>query len=294
MNIIQFSSPLKSIILIVILFALFSCNNNGSQSPEPTMINVGVLPDQSENILKNKYHDLLEYLSKETGLDFTLVIPKSYSDLVKMFNEGRIDLGYFGGVSFAQTHLESKSEPLVFRNKDLKFTSSFIAKAKNGSNGIRDFKNRAFVFGSKLSTSGHIMPRYFLGLEKISPETFFSKVDYSGKHDLTIQLILSGDFDLGAVNTLVIKEMIKDGRLKKGDIHVVWETPPYSDYVWTVQEKMSTVIKSKIRDAFLSLSKDKPNQKIILETLDGDHFVPAGIHDFSFIIEITKNMNLKG
>jgi phosphonate transport system substrate-binding protein len=290
MNIIQLSSPLKSIILIVILSTLFSCSNNGPKSQESTTINVGVLPDQNKDILKKKYHDLLKYLEKETGLDFILIVPESYAELIKLFNQGEIDLGYFGGVSFVQVYLESKSEPLVFRDKDIKFTSSFITKSINSSNGIRDFKNKSLLFGSKSSTSGHIMPRYFMDIEKIIPETFFSKVEYSGRHDLTIQLILSGGFDIGVVNSLIIKEMIADGRIEEEDVSVIWETPTYSDYVWATQEKMDSMVKVKIRNAFLSLSKDDPIQRSILDKLDGDHFIPAGVHDFSAIIKIFKEM----
>jgi phosphonate transport system substrate-binding protein len=290
MKTIQSSAIFKIVALFAVLSIAFSCSNNNSEK-SLTTINVGVLPDQKKEILVQKYQALLEYLHEETGLAFKLVIPKNYSELVSLFEEKRVDLGFFGGVTFAISHQSSEAIPLVLRGKDLKFTSSFITRVENNSLKISDFKNKSIAFGSKLSTSGHTMPRFFLSQQNIEPETFFSNVKYSGKHDLTAIEVQEGRVDLGVANSVVIKEMFNDGRLKEGEVHVLWETPPYADYVWAVQNEMNKSIQIKIRDAFFALSKNNPKHKKILHNLCANHFLPADIKDFSAIIELTENHN---
>ena len=134
------------------------------------------------------------------------------------------------------------------------------------------------------------MPRFFLNKNGIEPESFFSRVEYSGKHDLTAYWVRDGKVDLGVANAKVIDSMFQDGRLAQDSIRILWETPPYADYVWALQSDMNDTIRSKIINAFLSLSPDKPEHTEILTKIDSRGFLPASIKDFNDLHEIIQKI----
>ena len=196
------------------------------------VLRVGVLPDQQPLRLTKRYTKLVEYLSNELGVEHELIIPDSYDDLVQRFVQRQIDLAYFGGVTYVRAHDEASAVPLVMRDIDRKFTSYFLVKAGEPAQAITELRTRRFSFGDLNSTSGHLMPRYFMQQQKIMPETFFSEVRYSRGHDETALWVQDGTVDAGVANATVIRGMFEHGLLSNDKVRILWETPYYANYVW--------------------------------------------------------------
>jgi len=259
----------------------------------PSVIRVGVLPDDGELSLHQRYDPLLQYLSAKTGLDYKLVVPSSYVQLVQLFHDHKLELAYFGGLTFLRAHQLDNAEALVMRDVDTRFTSWFLVRESDPGKDLADFEGRRLAFGNWLSTSGHLMPRYFLSTEQlIMTDTFFSEILYSGAHDKTAYLVRDGVVDVGVANSKIILSMIRDGRLKKNDLRVLWETPPYPDYVWAVHNHLAEDLKTRIRDTFLGLDDTDAVSSKILEGLGAKTFLPAGISDFYTLKEIADSYNL--
>ena len=128
----------------------------------PSIVRLGVVPDQSADKLRHRYAPLIEYLVKTTGQNIELVIASSYSHLLQLFENREIDLANFGGLGFVQAHTFYNAEPLVMREIDTRFTSWFMVQAGNDTASITAMQGKRFSFGSRLSTSGHVMPRHFM------------------------------------------------------------------------------------------------------------------------------------
>ena len=233
--------------LIFSVCLLVACTD---QEPvHPRVLRIGVLPDSALDILKNKYTPLIEYLREETGIPTELVIPASYEDLLTRFHDHDIDLAFFGGYTYVIAHERDHAVPLALRDIDLQFTSLFLVRADNPATSLEDLRGKTFTFGSDLSTSGHLLPRYFLLEQGIKPEKFFGKVLYSGAHDRTAYWIRDGKVDCGVANSSIIRKMLADGKLGKNDVRILWETPPYSDYVWAIQENIDPALRQQILEA---------------------------------------------
>ena len=264
---------------------LSACSGPG-QGPSSNILRIGVLPDESEAVLRERLTPLFEFLSQETGLPYELVIPNNYAELVRAFGEGLIDLGYFGGVTFMQANSEYDAVPLVMRDVDTRFTSVLVV-ADESVKTLKELRGKRFGFGSRLSTSGHLMPRHFLQVEHgVTPENYFHSVQYSGKHDRTAYWVRDGVVDAGVVNAEVIRKMFADGRLQPDDIRIILTTPPYPDYVWAVHPQTHPVDRENILRAFLQLSTDNPQHEAILSKTGAASFYPASIEDFSMLKEI--------
>ena len=265
-----------------------------SQAPDAetreTQLRVGVLPDVSHENIHKKTQLLFQYLTEETGIKIQYIKCNTYEEILEAFHEKKLDLAWFGGYTFVKAHLQDRAIPLVMRDVDLKFSSYFLVKKNHPANSIFDFKDKKIAFGSRLSTSGHLMPRYFLSENNIIPENFFSAVRYSGAHDTTLKWVRDGTVDLGVANSKVIDKMLEEDGLTQKEIRVLLETPYYSNYVWAVHPSVSLPTQIKIRDAFLELSGKNPRHKKILDQWNAQYFYPASIEDFLIIRKIVKKL----
>ena len=251
------------------------------QSSTPEVLRIGVLPDLQASKLKRKYDPLVTYLSDELQQEVKVIVPDDYADLVRMFGNAEVDMAYFGGVTFVSAAAQYQAEPLVMRDIDTRFTTYFLARSDAKEHDISDFDGQVIGFGSQLSTSGHFMPRYFLNEQAIDPETFFSDVLYSGAHDRTVEMLLQGEVDLAAVNSEVVKSMLRQGQLDAKSFKIIWETPVYADYVWAIQPDWNEAYANKVRDAFLQLSPFDERDAEILQSLGAGGFLPATPGDFA-------------
>ena len=184
------------------------------------------------------------------------------------------------------------------REVDTRFTSYFVVR---GDGPLRncdaltcdELAGRVVAFGSKLSTSGHLMPRYFLKSEKgIEPESYFGEVRYTGAHDTTAYRTRDGDVDLGVVNAEIFESMLGDGRLKQGDLRILWETPPYPNYVWAMSSQLEERLRTKLRDAFLMLEIGNEDHARILSLMGTTYFLPAGTVDFVPLQKVADSLGM--
>lgn len=273
---------------LVFLFAamagavLMYQGQTGRPGVMPDIVRIGVLPDENEAVLRERYTPLVEYLSGEVGVPFELIVPADYDELLDLFGRKEVDVAVFGGFTFLLANDRYNAVPVVMRDIDVAYESYFLAKADraDGQIEIVDFKGDAFAFGASLSTSGHLMPRYFLEQEGIDAENFFSGVVYSGAHDRTADWVATGRVDLGAASARVVDMMYLDGRLDPKEVEIIWTTPPYPDYIWAAQEEIGAAALNQILMAFLSLDLLNEEDRIVLKAVGARGFLPASLSDF--------------
>lgn len=284
---------MKKILTFLFVVSLFGCSGEDID-PAPTMkpVVVAVLPDQSKEALLARHMPLLEYLRATTSLDFELVIPLDYADLLEQFDTGDIGLAWFGGLTFTRAEQRSQAVPLAFRDIDSQFTSCYLSKSDEYSTRIRDFAGSEFSFGPYLSTSGHLMPRYFLERDGIIPEQFFSSTRHSAAHDQTARWVRDGTVNLGVANCIIVQSMFDNGLLSDDDIRVIETTPPYSDYVWAVSSSMDKHTRMLLLDALLALDASLPQHRVILQLQGANAYLPAASEDFVLVRRAAQQLGL--
>ena len=263
--------------LLLSLLAVACSQDESVRSVE--VLRVALLPDQNDSLLRDRYQPLLEHIESSTGLPYTLEIPDSYDQLLQWFDDKRIDMALFGGVTYVMAHLNSGAMPLVMRDVDGRFRSVGLVRADNPARSLRELEGASLAFGSRLSTSGHVMPRYFLQQQGINPEAFFAEVQYSDAHDGTAERVRDGKVTLGIANSGVVHEMFRDGRLAPDNVRILWESPAFSDDVWALQPDISRQQRASIRDSFLHMNQ-RVEERLLLDSLGANYYIPAGHDDF--------------
>lgn len=273
-----------------------ACDDKASQGStvKPSLLRIAPLPEESAAALQARYQPLLDHIQKETGITTELVITTNYKDLLSKFRNGQIDVAKFGAVTYLKAHKESAAQPLVTRDIDLLFTSVVLVRKESPFRSLQDLQNKPFAFGSKLSTSGHLMPRSYFAENGIQPETYFSEIKYSGAHDKTAYMVRDRQVDAGVMNANIARSMFGDGRLSSSEVRIIWESPQYIDYVWARQKDLPGETVAVLKDAFISLDKGNPAHNLILKKLGANYYLAARHQSFSTLEKIVSEVERKG
>lgn len=244
-------------------------------------LRVSAIPDENPNELMRIYRPFAEYLSKELKLKVTYTNVVDYAATVEALAAKKLDMVWYGGFTYVQARKRTgDAVPLVSREEDLNFHSKFITRKDTGITKLADLKGKTFSFGSVSSTSGHLMPRYFLLQNGINPERDFAKFSFSGAHDATSLWVESGKVDAGALNEAVWDKLVQTGKVDTSKVVVFWTTPPYVDYVWTVRGDLDRGLQERIASALVKLDYRKPEDKRLLDLHRTKKYVRVKPEDF--------------
>ncbi|WP_338592957.1 putative selenate ABC transporter substrate-binding protein [Shewanella khirikhana] len=254
------------------------------------------IPDEDETKLRSRFEKVADYLETQLGVEVKYVPVKSYSAAVTAFRNNQVQLAWFGGLSGVQARrLVPGSEAIAQGYEDQFFKSYIIAHHSTGLTQGTNFPaigGYTFTFGSKDSTSGRLMPQFFIerNLGK-RPEDLFKRVGFSGDHSRTVTQVEAGVYQVGAVNYKVWDSMVEAGKVDTSKVQVVWESPAYPDYQWTIRGDVNKTygddFKAKVTKVLLEM-KDPD----LLSSFPRQSFVPADNEDYQPVEDVAKAIGL--
>lgn len=288
----------RYVLPIVGLLSLGACSTDSSASAKTgaKVFKFSAIPNQDQAMLTKKYQPVAEYLSKELGIEVKYDPAADYSGSVTKLVNGDIDMAWFGGFTGVDARERIKGATAIAKGeKDANYVSYFIANPKTGlkksDSFPKEIEGKTFTFGSKKSTSGRLMPQFFIKENTgKSPEEFFKTVNFSGAHDKTIELVKNGSFEVGVVDFGVYDSMVKEGKLKPEECPIIWTTPTYADYQFTVNpdldKKFGAGFSDKLRKALLAMNPELAGK------FGRKKMVPAKNTDFDGIKKTAQDLKL--
>jgi phosphonate transport system substrate-binding protein len=282
--------------LLVLTFAISLWGGAASAQDKPAFVFTAI-PDSDETRLVERFTRVADYLQSKLGTTVKYLPVKSYPAAVTAFTNNQVQLAWFGGFTGVQARRQVPGSDAIAQGaEDVAFKTFFIANTKTGLKPSKDFPKeiagKSFSFGSRASTSGRLMPEYFLRQQfGRSPDEIFSRVGFSGDHSRTIAVVQSGAYDVGVLDFTVWDLEKKAGKIDEAQVQVIWETPTYPDYNWTVRGDVERVygagFKEKLRAALLAIE-----DRAILDQFARSKFIPAKNSDYAPVEEVGKVTNL--
>ena len=256
-------------------------------------LRVSAIPDESPTELQRKFEPLGKYLEAQLGRPVRFTPVTDYAATVEGLAAGKLDLVWYGGFTFVQARRRTGTAiPLVQREEDAHFHSKFIVPAASKARELKDLKGGTFAFGSVSSTSGHLMPRFFLLKAGLDPEKDFARVAFSGAHDVTARWVEAGKVDAGVLNESIWQRLLDEKKIDPSKVRVLWTTPDYQDYNWTVRGDLDPKLIEKLRAAFLALDPANPEHKKILDLQRAKRFIPTSPERYKDIEEAARSAGL--
>ncbi|MBB1364059.1 putative selenate ABC transporter substrate-binding protein [Shewanella sp. SR44-4] len=254
------------------------------------------IPDEDESQLRTRFDKVADYLTEQLGVEVKYIPVKSYSAAVTAFRNNQVQLAWFGGLSGVQARrLVPGSEAIAQGFEDQFFKSYLIAHKSTemaASTNFPSLNDYTFTFGSKDSTSGRLMPQYFIEKNTGKPiEQIFKRIGFSGDHSRTISQVEAGVYQVGAVNYKVWDTAVEKGDVDTSKVKVIWESPTYPDYQWTVHsgvdETFGAGFKEKLTKTLIGMT-----DKDLLASFPRESFVPAKNSDYEPIERVAKTIGM--
>jgi len=293
----MFRKLLHATALLTILISGSAISQSPATAQSPVFVFTAI-PDQDETRLVERFSRFAKYLEGKLGVPVKYVPVKTYPAAVTAFINSDVQLAWFGGYTGVQArHAVPGSEAIAQGAEDVNFKSYFIANSETGLKFSRDFpagiQGKTLTFGSRSSTSGRVMPEYFIRKHFAGkqPDEIFSRIGFSGDHSRTLQLVQSGAYQVGVMDYTVYETEKKAGRVDENRVSVIWESPTFPDYQFTIRgdvdKQFGPGFKEKVRQAIVSL--DDPE---ILGYFARSKFIPASNAQYAPIEEVAAATKL--
>jgi phosphonate transport system substrate-binding protein len=259
-------------------------SGTSAEAQSQPVLRISAIPDQSPEKLNRLYPLVADELARQLGVKVKYVPMVDYTAAVTAFRTGDLDLVWFGGLTGVQARLQKPgARVLAQRDIDVSFHSIFIANRQSGLEpfttikGLTALKGRRFTFGSENSTSGRLMPQYFLAQAGVKLSDFAGGAPgFSGSHDATIALVQSGTYEAGVVNEQVWRASLRNGKASRSKLVQLWKSPGYQDYHWIAQgdldRRFGKGFNDRLKGAILAWRPSNAQQKLILGLFGAQQF----------------------
>jgi phosphonate transport system substrate-binding protein len=272
------------------IFAAIACLAAAGlgRAADDAPLKVALLPDESPATVIQNNQALEAYLEKAIGRPIELVVTTDYSSMIEAMRFKRIDLGYFGPLSYVLARSRSEIEPfaaLVSKGKTT-YTSVLVAHAGAGIATPADVRGKTVGFGDPASTSSHLIPRSLLkgaGLEGGTDYSFH----HLGAHDAVARAVQAGHVQAGALSRPIFESLVEKQIIDPAKVKIVAESRPIPNYPWTMRADLPASLKDRIRRAFYEL-KDPG----VLRPFKGEGFQPVTDSDYDVLRETAKVLSL--
>jgi phosphonate transport system substrate-binding protein len=238
-------------------------------------ITFAVIPIENGSVVTERYTPFVNYLSRELGIKVNLRIANDYAAVIEGQRAGNVHIGYYGPASFARARLTGvKIDAFVIDvNTDgtKGYYSVLYVLSKSPYRTLEDLKGKNLGLVDPNSTSGNNMPRFKMSEMGTDPDTYFSKVIFTGSHENAVLALAQGTVDVAAnmwiadddsnLTRMLAKNMVKssDGTpMKKEDFRIILKSDLIINDPYAYLSDLPEDMKAAIRTAFLEApEKDK-------------------------------------
>ncbi|AYQ43569.1 phosphate/phosphite/phosphonate ABC transporter substrate-binding protein [Burkholderia multivorans] len=269
---------LASALLSVLLAAVCSIGH-ASSNPDPETLKVALLPDENASTVIKNNKPLEIYLEKELGKKIELVVTTDYSSMIEAMRHGRIDMAYFGPLSYVLAKQKSDIEPFAAMKQkgSTTYQSVLIANTGAGIAKISDIVNKNVAYGDKASTSSHLIPKSILAENGLKAGENYRE-HFVGAHDAVAMAVQNGHAQAGGLSKPIFESLVQRGLVDPNKVKVLAESKPYPQYPWTMRSNLKPELKEKIRAAFLNLKDPE-----VLKPFKADGFGPISDKDYDVV-----------
>ncbi|WP_248580821.1 putative selenate ABC transporter substrate-binding protein [Nocardioides sp. InS609-2] len=275
----------------------------GGAAERGSPLGISAIPDQDPELLNRLYPSVASRFAEATGLEVTYRPVTDYTAVVRAFEVGDIHLAWMGGLTGVQARVRVEGATAIAqRDIDADFHSLFIANSAAGLapfedvTGLAGLAGHTLTFGSETSTSGRLMPQYFMAQGGLDQEDLKGEPGFSGSHDATIEAVAAGSFEVGAVNEQVWAATRAADEVDLRDVVVLWRTPGYADYHWLARPDLDEVYGAgttrSVTDLLFGLDAANPDDAKILDLFGAEAFVATENANYDQIEAIAAEQGL--
>lgn len=232
----------------------FAATTYAAPNPDPEILKVALLPDENASTIIKNNQGLKDYLESQLGKKIELIVTTDYSSMIEAMRHGRLDLAYFGPLSYVLARQKSEIEPFAALKVkgSTTYQSVVIANVSSGVKTIGDIKGKNMAYGDKVSTSSHLIPKSVLAEQGLNAGSDY-KEHFVGSHDAVALAVQNGHAQAGGLSRPIFESLVERKMVSLDKVRVLTYSKPFPQYPWTLRSNLKPELKDKIRSAFLNL-----------------------------------------
>lgn len=237
-------------------------------------ISFGIIATDSASAQRERWEPFFKDMEKATGLKVKSFYAPDYAGVIEAMRFNKVQVAWYGnkaameavdranGEVFAQVGYADGTwgyHALLITHKDSPY--------QNVDDVIKNGKNINFGIGDPNSTSGFLVPTYYIFAQrKIEPRDTFKTVR-NASHGANIQAVLAKQLDVATNNTEDYGRLEATKPELASQIRVIWKSPliPSDPFVW--RKDLDQESKDKIRKFVLEYAKNNPAEKEVLKNI---------------------------
>ena len=254
------------------------------------VLRMGLVPSEDPRVIMNDNQGLLDELQKSMNMEIKPFVATDYNGVIEALRSKRLDIALLGPFSYVLATTVADVEAFALletQRQGATYRSVIIARKDHGIHSLKDLSGKTFAFVDPGSTSGFLFPKAGLIKAGYDPNTYFSRVIFSGGHDASAIAVQNGKVDAAAVADALLETAYSRGMLKEDEVAVIWTSEAIPGAPMVYRRDLPENLKAKIRTAFGQI-RDLPwGPKSTIK-----QWLPATDADYDVIRETAKLLDL--
>ena len=268
-----------------------------SNCENPDSLTFAMVPTEETVAELELYKPVTDRMAKLTGKKISFFMPTSYASVVEGLLSHFVDVAVLGPYTYV---IANSKDPTVevfatyakrpghMQEEGPGYRGVLISKKGTKYTSIKSLKGSLVGLTDPGSTSGNLMPRVaFTKVIGMDLEKFFSKVVYTGSHELSTVAVVQGKVDAAFVASHRFDNVVNKGEATLEGVNILWQSDPIPQDPFVYRNTLCDDIKAKIRETFLDL-KGKPGSKTFLDNVKSNTFVEMSSDDYNIIRDLKK------
>ena len=234
-------------------------------------INFGFISTEASANLRQDWQPLIDDMSRQTGLKVTAFFASDYAGIIEGMRFNKVQIGWFGNKSAMEAVDRASGEvfaQMVNADGTQGYYSHLIvhrdSPISNLDDVLKNGKSLSFGNGDPNSTSGFLVPGYYVFAKNHVDAKSLFKVTRSANHETNALAVANKQVDIATNNSENLEKIKERFPEKFKDIKVVWTSPLIPLDPLVMRKDMPEETKAKIRNFFYNYAKTDAREKEIV------------------------------
>jgi phosphonate transport system substrate-binding protein len=237
-------------------------------------ISFGIIATDAASVQRERWEPFFRDMEKKTGLTVKSFYAPDYAGVIEAMRFNKIQVAWYGNKAAMEAVDRANGEVFAqVRYADGTFGYHGVLITHKDSpyrtldDVLKNSKNVNFSIGDPNSTSGFLVPTFYVFAQNNVDHRSAFKTVRNASHGANIQAVLAKQVDVATNNTEDMGKLETSKPELFQQLRVIWRSPliPSDPFVW--RKDLDPAVKAKLKSFVLNYAKNDPAEKAILNNI---------------------------
>jgi phosphonate transport system substrate-binding protein len=242
-------------------------------------LNFGIISTESSQQLKQQWQPVLDALTQQTGLKVNAFFAPDYAGVIEGMRFNKVQFAWFGNKS-AMEAVDRANGEVFAKVVNIDGTEGYYSHLivhrdsalKSVDDVLKNAKNLNFGNGDPNSTSGFLVPGYYVFAKNNVDTKSAFKVVRSANHETNAMAVANKQVDVATNNSETLAKLEKTMPEKVKELRIVWTSPLIASDPLVWRKDLPDATKAKLKAFFTGYGKTNPAEREIMAKLNWSTF----------------------